>query len=194
MALKLLPYAVMLGLGLFGVKGAKAEGCADSDIKCRLAVLETKDKIRSLIDTYSLLVDGGDGKWDRDKWAETFFTKDAVSRAYLWDGSLASEVRGRQTIRSGLIYKDGKSTTKAKRHFLINVAFDEITPAQVKTRTTAVVIEATRTKADTSPGGMLSGSAPLRTAMLVYHDTWVIEDGAWKKSPCEVYYDTGPSK
>jgi len=148
-----------------------------------------KDKIRESLNLYALLYDGPPGKSDRQKWAETCFTKNIILRIYMSDGALDREAHG----RDGLLKEFGvglDTARHAKRHFKQGVVFDELSEDVVKTRTAALAIVSSREH--TVPFFRGGGSVPLEAHLMTYHDTWKVEDGLWKKDLSELYYDSGP--
>lgn len=114
--------------------------------------------------------------------------------AYYPDGTEQMRLDGREAIFNTFGRRSGPGaitpSATAARHFFVNTVFDELTPTTAKTRTSALIQVSKRDQDGSKKEGRLNGSQPVISAILVYHDTWVLDGGEWKKKLSILRRDT----
>jgi hypothetical protein len=147
-----------------------------------------RESIREALARYSMLLDGDGVGRDPHAWANKLFTSDATFVLHYPDGSEQYRIEGREKI--GATFGRAGSSKVATRHFMVNTVFDELTPTSAKTRTSALIQVSKRDQECAKKEGALNGGQPVLSAIIVYHDTWVLESGEWKKKLSILRRDT----
>lgn len=147
-----------------------------------------RESIREALAQYSMLLDGDGIRPDARSWADKLFTNDAVFISYYPDGAQQIRLEGREAIHK--TFGRPGSPEVAARHFMVNTVFDELTATTAKTRTSALIQVSRRDQDCGKKKGILNGGQPVLSAILVYHDTWVLDDGEWKKKLSILRRDT----
>jgi hypothetical protein len=148
----------------------------------------TRESIRDALSHYSMLLDGDGVVRDARKWADNLFTSDAVFILNYPDGAQQLRLEGREAIFNR--FGPPGSPAVAGRHFMVNTVFDEVTPTSAKTRTSALIQVSQRDQECAKKEGALNGGKPILSAIIVYHDTWVVDGGEWKKKLSILHRDT----
>jgi len=138
-----------------------------------------RESIREALTHYSMLLDGDGAGRDPITWANKLFTPDATFVLHYPDGSEQYRIEGRDAI--GKTFGRPGSPKMATRHFMVNTVFDELTPTSARTRTSALIQVSMRDQECGKKEGALNGGQPVLSAIIVYHDSWVLEGGEWKK-------------
>jgi hypothetical protein len=147
-----------------------------------------RESIREALAQYSMLLDGDGVAPNYRKWADDLFTADAVFVLKYPNGVDQERYEGREAVFKR--FGRAGSPASAGRHFMVNTVFDEVTPTSAKTRTSALIQVSQRdTECEKKPGG-LNGGKPIVSFIIVYHDTWVLDGGAWKKKLSVLHRDT----
>ena len=147
-----------------------------------------RESIREALAQYSMLLDGDGVAPDARKWADKLFTADAVFESHYPDGAQQIRLEGREAIFK--TFGRPGSPEVAARHFMVNTVFDELTPTTAKTRTSALIQVSKRDQDCAKKKGILNGGQSVLSAILVYHDSWVLEGGEWKKKLSVLRRDT----
>ena len=147
-----------------------------------------RESIREALAQYSMLLDGDGINPDARKWADKLFTPDAVFVSHYPDGAEQIRIEGREAIFK--TFGRPGSPEVAARHFMVNTVFDELTPTTAKTRTSALIQVSNRDQDCAKKKGILNGGQPVLSAILVYHDSWVLDGGEWKKKLSILRRDT----
>ncbi len=147
-----------------------------------------RESIREALANYSMLLDGDGVARDARTWADKLFTPDAVFISHYPDGTEQIRIEGREAIYK--TFGRPGSPEVAGRHFMVNTVFDELSPTTAKTRTSALIQVSKRDQDCARKKGILNGGAPVISAILVYHDTWVRDGGEWKKKLSILRRDT----
>jgi len=135
-----------------------------------------------------MLLDGDGVARDARTWADKLFTTDAVFISHYPDGTEQIRIEGREAIYK--TFGRAGSPEVAGRHFMVNTVFDELTSTTAKTRTSALIQVSRRDQECARKKGILNGGAPVISAILVYHDTWVLDGSEWKKKLSILRRDT----
>ena len=69
-------------------------------------------------------------------------------------------------------------------------ARSDLSPTTVKTRTSALIQVSKRDQEGAKAEGRSSGGQPVLSMIIVYHDTWVLDGGEWKKKLSILRRDT----
>jgi hypothetical protein len=151
-----------------------------------------RESIREALAQYSMLLDGDGIKREGRAWADKLFTPDAVFVSHYPDGTEQMRLEGREAIFNMFGRPNTSATppTTAARHFLVNTVFDELTPTTAKTRTSALIQVSKRDQDGAKKEGRLNASQSVISAILVYHDAWVLDAGEWKKKLSILRRDT----
>jgi hypothetical protein len=147
-----------------------------------------RENIREALARYSMLLDGDGSTRDPQEWANRLFTSDATFVLHYPDGTEQYRIEGRDAI--GKTFGRAGSSKVATRHFMVNTVFDELTATSAKTRTSALIQVSKRDQECARKEGALNGGQPVISAIIVYHDSWVLEDGEWKKKLSVLRRDT----
>ena len=147
-----------------------------------------RESIREALANYSMLLDGDGVARDARTWADKLFTPDAVFISHYPDGTEQIRIEGREAIYK--TFGRPGSPEVAGRHFMVNTVFDELSLTTAKTRTSALIQVSKRDQDCAKKKGILNGGAPVISAILVYHDTWVLDGGEWKKKLSVLRRDT----
>jgi hypothetical protein len=147
-----------------------------------------RESIREALGHYSMLLDGDGVGRDPQTWANKLFTPDATFVLHYPDGAEQYRIEGREAI--GKTFGRAGSPKVATRHFMVNTVFDELTPTSAKTRTSALIQVSRRDQDCAKKDGALNGGQPVLSALIVYHDTWVLDAGEWKKKLSILRRDT----
>jgi SnoaL-like protein len=147
-----------------------------------------RESIREALAQYSMLLDGDGVARDARAWADKLFTPDAVFISHYPDGTEQIRIEGREAIYK--TFGRPGSPEVAGRHFMVNTVFDELSPTTAKTRTSALIQVSKRDQDCARKKGILNGGQPVISAILVYHDTWVLDGGEWKKKLSVLRRDT----
>lgn len=147
-----------------------------------------RESIREALAQYSMLLDGDGAGRDPRTWANKLFTPDAVFVLHYPDGTEQYRIEGREALFK--TFGRAGSPTMATRHFMVNTVFDELTPTSAKTRTSALIQVSKRDQECARKEGALNGGQPVLSAIIVYHDTWVLDGGEWKKKLSILRRDT----
>jgi hypothetical protein len=147
-----------------------------------------RESIREALAQYSMLLDGDGINPDARRWADKLFTADAVFLSHYPDGTEQIRIEGREAIFK--TFGRPGSPEVASRHFMVNTVFDELTATTAKTRTSALIQVSKRDRECARKKGILNGGEPVLSAILVYHDTWLLDGGEWKKKLSILRRDT----
>jgi hypothetical protein len=121
-------------------------------------------------------------------WANNRFTSDATFVLHYPDGTEQYRIEGREAIGKTFgrpwILESGDATLH-REHRLRRANSEEREDA-----TSALIQVSKRDQECASKEGALNGGQPVLSAIIVYHDTWVLEDGEWKKKLSILRRDT----
>jgi len=146
-----------------------------------------RESIREALAHYSMLLDGDGIGRDPQAWARKLFMPDATFVLHYPDGTEQYRIEGSEAI--GKTFGRG-SSKNATRHFMVNTVFDELTATTAKTRTSALIQVSRRDQDCAKKEGALNGGQPVLSAIIVYHDSWVLDGGEWKKKLSILRRDT----
>ena len=146
-----------------------------------------RESIREQLAQYSMLLDGDGIRRDPESWAKRLFMPDATFVLHYPDGSEQYRIEGSEAI--GKTFGRASSKTAA-RHFMVNTVFDELTATTAKTRTSALIQVSRRDLDCAKKEGALNGGQPVLSVLIVYHDTWMLDGGEWKKKLSVLRRDT----
>ena len=153
-------------------------------VMSRLSTLVEKEAIREQLAQYELLSDGDGETRDGRAWVDRLFTPDAVFEAYSPDGTLGTRwVGAAEIFRNSQAHSIDPKAPIAHRHYMLGTVFDVLTPTTAETRSTSIILGATKGADGKDPVGTM-------TMLLVYHDTWRKSGGVWRKSHSVLRRDT----
>jgi hypothetical protein len=146
-----------------------------------------ENQINQKLALYTLLADGdGIRKMDARAMADQIFTPDAVFENYSQDGKLGISRNGREVIyRMATEHAMPANAPIADRHYNVSTYFDVVTPTMAKTRTIAIVLNATKNMIGpdcAKSGEDACGGKLVHAYTFTYHDTWVKTADGWQKS------------
>jgi len=147
-----------------------------------------RESIREALSYYSMLLDGDGIVRDARAWADKLFTPDAVFVVNYPDGTEQLRLEGREAIFN--TFGRPGSPAVAARHFMVNTIFDDVSSTTAKTRTSAFIQVSKRDQDGAKTEGRLNGGQSVLSAIIVYHDTWVLDGGEWRKKLSILRRDT----
>ena len=170
--------------------------------------LIAEDEIRQQVALYGLLADGdGLDRKNVRALADKIMTPDTINEIYPVTGPIA-EMRGRDAVGGPVRRPPAPAAatavpvppapptspaTTAGRHFLVSTYFDEITPTEARTRTTAIHFDMTKNMIGPEcrkSGEDACGGRVVKGSMWVYHTIWIKTAEGWQMSANRLRNDT----